>query len=97
MWSFLVAFRKALWNFPRQDHDFKEFRGFPGTWNQECLGWPNPQVRAESRARAADPCGAGAVRYTRVISSQDFTWLVARSLSTEERDARALGIILYVF
>ena len=30
---FLVAFRKALWNFPRQDHDLKEFRGirgFPG-------------------------------------------------------------------
>ena len=22
--------REALWNFPRQDHDFKESRGFPG-------------------------------------------------------------------
>ena len=30
VWRFLVAFRKALWNFPRQDHEFKEFRGFPG-------------------------------------------------------------------
>ena len=30
VWRFLVAFRKALWNFPRQDHDFEEFRGFPG-------------------------------------------------------------------
>ena len=30
VWSFLVAFRKALWDFPRPDHDFKEFRGFPG-------------------------------------------------------------------
>ena len=31
-WNFLVAFREASWNFPRQDHDFifKEFRGFPG-------------------------------------------------------------------
>ena len=27
---FLVAFREASWNFPRQDRDFKEFRGFPG-------------------------------------------------------------------
>ena len=27
---FLVAFREASWNFPRQDHDSKEFRGFPG-------------------------------------------------------------------
>ena len=27
---FLVAFRKALWSFPRKDRDFKEFRGFPG-------------------------------------------------------------------
>ena len=26
----MVAFRKALWNFPRPDHDSKEFRGFPG-------------------------------------------------------------------
>ena len=30
VWNFLVAFREASWNFPRQDHDFKEFRGFPG-------------------------------------------------------------------
>ena len=30
VWRFLVAFRKGLWNSPRQDHDFKEFRGFPG-------------------------------------------------------------------
>ena len=30
VWNFLVAFRKALWNFPRPDHDFKEFRGFSG-------------------------------------------------------------------
>ena len=30
MWRFSVAFRKALWNFPRQDYVFKEFRGFPG-------------------------------------------------------------------
>ena len=22
--------REASWNFPRQDRDFKEFRGFPG-------------------------------------------------------------------
>ena len=29
-WNFLVAFREASWNFPRQDRDFKEFRGFPG-------------------------------------------------------------------
>ena len=30
-WKFLVAFREASWNFPRQDRrDFKEFRGFPG-------------------------------------------------------------------
>ena len=28
--DFLVAFREASWNFPRQDHDFKEFRGFLG-------------------------------------------------------------------
>ena len=28
--DFLVAFREASWNFPRQDHDSKEFRGFPG-------------------------------------------------------------------
>ena len=28
--NFLVAFREASWNFPRQDRDFKEFRGFPG-------------------------------------------------------------------
>ena len=27
---FLVAFREASGNFPRQDRDFKEFRGFPG-------------------------------------------------------------------
>ena len=26
----MVAFRGASWNFPCQDHDFKEFRGFPG-------------------------------------------------------------------
>ena len=26
----MVAFREASWNFPRQDYDFKEFRGFPG-------------------------------------------------------------------
>ena len=26
----MVAFREASWNFPRQDHDFKEFCGFPG-------------------------------------------------------------------
>ena len=25
-----ATFRKALWNFPHQDHDLKEFRGFPG-------------------------------------------------------------------
>ena len=30
VWKFLVAFREASWKFPRQDHDFKEFRGFPG-------------------------------------------------------------------
>ena len=34
VWNFLVAFREASWNFPRQvaseDHDCKEFRGFPG-------------------------------------------------------------------
>ena len=30
MWHFWLAFRKALWNFPRQDHDIEEFRGFPG-------------------------------------------------------------------
>ena len=30
VWNFLVVFREASWNFPRQDHDFKEFRGFPG-------------------------------------------------------------------
>ena len=29
-WNFLVAFREASWNFPRQDRGFKEFRGFPG-------------------------------------------------------------------
>ena len=29
-WYFFVAFREALWNFLRQDHEFKEFRGFPG-------------------------------------------------------------------
>ena len=29
-WNFLVAFREASWNFPRQDRDLKEFRGFPG-------------------------------------------------------------------
>ena len=29
--DFLVAFREASWNFPCQDHDFKDFRGFPGT------------------------------------------------------------------
>ena len=29
-WNFLVAFREASWNFPRQDRDFKELRGFPG-------------------------------------------------------------------
>ena len=28
--EFFVAFCEALWNFPRQDHEFKEFRGFPG-------------------------------------------------------------------
>ena len=27
-WNFLVAFREASWNFPRQDHDSKEFRAF---------------------------------------------------------------------
>ena len=26
----MVAFREASWNFPRQDRDLKEFRGFPG-------------------------------------------------------------------
>ena len=30
VWNFSVAFREASWNFPRQDHDFKESRGFPG-------------------------------------------------------------------
>ena len=30
VWNCWVAFRKALWNFPRPDHDFKEFRGFSG-------------------------------------------------------------------
>ena len=30
VWNFLVAFREASWNFPRQDHDFYEFRGFSG-------------------------------------------------------------------
>ena len=30
VWNFFVAFREALWNFPRQDYVFKEFRGFPG-------------------------------------------------------------------
>ena len=30
MWHFWLAFRKALWNFPRQDHDIEGFRGFPG-------------------------------------------------------------------
>ena len=30
VWNFLVAFREASWNFPRQDHDFKEFHGFRG-------------------------------------------------------------------
>ena len=52
VWNFLVAFREASWNFPRQDHDFstrlKEFRGFPGM-ELGILGWPNPQVRAEVR------------------------------------------------
>ena len=28
--GFLAAFREASWNFPRQDRDFKELRGFPG-------------------------------------------------------------------
>ena len=27
VWNFLVAFREASWNFPRQDHGFKELRG----------------------------------------------------------------------
>ena len=27
---FFVAFREASWNFPRQDHYFRESRGFPG-------------------------------------------------------------------
>ena len=46
---FLVAFREASWNFPRQDHGFKELRalrGFPGM-ELGILGWPNPQVRAD--------------------------------------------------
>ena len=27
VWNFFVAFRGASGNFPRQDHEFKEFRG----------------------------------------------------------------------
>jgi len=27
---FFVAFREAQWNISHQDHEFKEFRGFPG-------------------------------------------------------------------
>ena len=30
VWNFFVALRVALRNFPRQEHEFKEFRGFPG-------------------------------------------------------------------
>ena len=30
VWNFFVAFRAALWNFPRRDRESKEFRGFPG-------------------------------------------------------------------
>ena len=30
VWHFFVAFREASWKFPRQDHDFKGSRGFPG-------------------------------------------------------------------
>ena len=63
--EFFVAFREALWNFPRlsrglmefssQDHGFKELRGFPGMELGifralgRFLGLPNPQVRADAR------------------------------------------------
>ena len=27
---FVASVREASWKFPRQEHEFKEFRGFPG-------------------------------------------------------------------